>query len=333
MAKMIGIDLGTAYTRVVMRGRGTVLSQPTVVATDASGKEILAVGNDAAQMTGKTDGDVRVVWPLKDSVIVHCNEAGGMLEEYINTAIDALWAHPFVVASVPWGITEIERRAVEKVLSEAGAKRVELLDHIILSALGAGVPVLQPHGYLVVDIGAGTTDAALISMGRIVRAQSCRVGGNAINAALSAYLKKRFSLIVSETTVEHIKCTIGTASPRVGEGEMGVHGLNTANGKPDSVILHSSDVFEAIGDPMLRIVECVRAVLQDTPPEMAADLCDDGLILTGGTAQLNGLADLLQQATKTAVHVAENPMNAAAAGLGRVLRYQGDLKKIFMFKE
>ena len=333
MAKTIGIDTGTQTTRVAVRGRGIVLRQPSVVAVSESAGEIIAVGDDAAKMYGKTDRDITVTRPLSDGVIVHCDEAQGMLEEFISASVDAFWGHPHVVASVPLGITEIERRALEKVLYEAGGKNVRLLESVILAALGASVPVMQPHGYMVVDIGAGTTEAALISMGRIVCAQSCRVGGEAINSALIAHVRKKFGLVIGSGTAEQIKCTVGTAYPGAQTGEMGVHGLNAASGRPDSVMVKSEDVFDGISDPILRIVECVRGVLQNAPPEMAADLCDDGITLTGGGALLCGMEQLLSRVTKTDVHTAQNPADAVALGLNRVLRRTGDLDRIFSLWE
>lgn len=319
-SKDIGIDLGTANTLVYVKGKGIVIREPSVVAVDIRTDEVLAVGNLAREMIGRTPGSIVALRPLTDGVIADFSITAEMLKHFIRNAVQSnLFSRPRVIICIPSGVTEVERRAVENAARQAGGGVVDLIEEPMAAALGAGLPVAEATGSMVIDIGGGTTDIAVISLGDIVISRSVRKGGDAFDTAIISYIKRKYNLLVGERTAEDIKISIGSAFPYQGEKGLAVKGRNLVDGLPKNVIISAAEVREAITEPLADIVDEVKATLEETPPELSADILDHGIMLTGGGALLKGIDKLISQETGMPVHVAEHPLDCVAEGTGRML--------------
>ncbi len=324
----IGIDLGTANTLVHVRGRGIVLREPSVVAVDNETGKVLAVGNMAKQMVGRTPARITAVRPMRNGVIADYDINQAMLEHFIRSVHPRRWwMHPRVVIGVPSGGTDVERRAVENAARQAGAWHVELIDEPMAAAIGAGLPVSEPVGNMIVDIGGGTTEVAVISLGGICTQRSIRIGGDEIDEAITAYLRRELNLYIGENTAEEIKLRIGSAFSRPEEETMQVRGKDLLTGLPKSVEISSGEVREAILEPISAIVEAIKETLSVSPPELAADAMNRGIVLTGGGALLRGLDQLISAETGIAVYVAEDPMTCVVLGAARYLEELDGLAK------
>lgn len=315
----IGIDLGTANTLVFVKGKGIVIREPSVVAVDVRTipHKVVAVGTEAKEMIGRTPGSIVAERPLKDGVIADFDITADMLKEFIHRAISG---SPFskarVMICIPSGVTEVERRAVHDAARSAGAKYVSLIQEPMAAAIGAGLPVSEATGSMVVDIGGGTSEVAVISLGDIVTSRSARVAGDNFDESIIAYIKKKYNLLIGERTAEDIKIKIGSAYPYEGEGALDVKGRNLMDGLPKNIEVTSEEIREALADPVNQILDAIRATLEKTPPELAADIIDHGIMLTGGGALLRGLDKLISVETKMPVHVAENPLDCVVDGTG-----------------
>lgn len=320
--KEIGIDLGTANTLVYVRERGIVLREPSVVAVDAHTDEVLAVGKQAKEMLGRTPDSIVAVRPLKDGVIADFEVTAAMLKYFVRKALKSgSFSRPHIVICIPSGVTEVERRAVEDAARQAGAGRVELLLEPMAAALGAGIAVEKPRGSMILDIGGGTSEMAVISYGDPVVSASVRVAGDKFDEAIAAHLKKKYGVVVGERTAEQIKIRIGSAYPleKMRGISMDMRAGSTADGQPKNITVTADDVREALMVPLKAVFEAIHSVLEKTPPELSADLLETGITLTGGGALLRGLDRFLLEATGLPVHVAERPMDCVAEGAGRTL--------------
>ena len=318
----IGIDLGTANTLVFVKGKGIVTREPSVVAVDvrSNPNRVVAVGIEAKEMIGRTPGSIIAVRPLKDGVIADFDITSDMLKEFIRRATSG---SPFnrarVMICIPSGVTEVEKRAVHDAARSAGAKYVSLIDEPMAAAIGAGLPVSEATGSMVVDIGGGTSEVAVISLGDIVTACSVRVAGDKFDEAIISYVKKKYNLLIGERTAEEIKISIGSAYPYEDEGSVQIKGRNLVDGLPKNVTISASEVREALADPLVTIVDAIKSTLEKTPPELSADIIDHGIMLTGGGALLRGLDLLVAQETGMPVHVAESPLDCVVDGTGKRL--------------
>ncbi|MDU7338999.1 MAG: rod shape-determining protein [Clostridium sp.] len=321
-AKDIGIDLGTANTLVFMKGKGIVMREPSVVAVDIRSDTVLAVGTQAKEMIGRTPGSIVAVRPLKDGVIADFDITATMLKHFIKKATKAnMFSKPHIVVCIPSGVTEVERRAVEDAARQAGASQVELIEEPMAAAIGAGLPVAEPTGSMVVDLGGGTTEVAVISLGDIVTSCSVRVAGDKFDESIISYVKKKYNLLIGERTSEEIKITIGSAFPteETKDATIVIKGRNLLDGLPKNVTIHADEVREALADPLSLIVDAVKSTLEKTPPELSADIIDHGIMLTGGGALLRGLDMLISQETNMPVHVADSPLDCVVDGTGKRL--------------
>ena len=324
-SKDIGIDLGTANTLVFMKGKGIVMREPSVVAVDVRTDTVLAVGVAAKEMIGRTPGSIVAVRPLKDGVIADFDITATMLKHFIRQTVKpSIFSKPKVIVCIPSGVTDVERRAVEDTARQAGAGDVKLIEEPMAAAIGAGLPVFEPTGSLVVDIGGGTSEVAMISLGDIVTACSVRVAGDKFDESIIQYVKKKYNLLIGERTAEEIKIKIGSAYPYEGEGDMQIKGRNLVDGLPKNVVISAAEVRDALADPLSVIVEAIRSTLEKTPPELSADIIDHGIMLTGGGALLRGLDFLVAQETNMPVHVAERPLDCVAEGTGKRLEMNID---------
>ena len=315
----MAVDLGTANTLVYVKGRGIVLSEPSVVAIDQRTGAIHAVGIEAKRMLGRTPGNITAIRPLKDGVIADFDVTEQMLRHFIQKVHQNRWAHPRVVVCVPSGVTGVEKRAVEEATLSAGARQAYLIEEPMAAAIGAGLPVGEPTGNMIVDIGGGTTEVAVISLGGIVVAQSIRVGGDELDEAIVNYVKREMKLMIGTQTAEEVKLEIGSAFPMRDEMKAEVRGRDMISGLPKTVVLSSEQVREALGETVGQIVEAVKITLDRTPPELASDIMDRGIVLAGGGSLLNGLDDRLRMETEVPVHIAESPLTCVAVGTGRSL--------------
>ncbi len=315
----IGIDLGTANTLIYMRGKGIIIREPSVVAVDTRTNTVRSVGQEAKDVIGRTPGSIVAVRPLKDGVIADFEVTTAMLQEFIRKALAKGFAKPRIIICVPSGVTAVERRAVKESAERAGAKKVAIIEEPMAAAIGAGLPVAEPRGSMVVDIGGGTAEVAVISLGGIVASRSVRVAGDEFDQSIIDYLKRKYNLLIGERTAENIKLEIGSAYPLEEERSMDVKGRNLLNGLPENLTVTSEEVREALEEPLQRVVEAIKETLEKTPPELAADIIDDGIMLTGGGALLRGLDILIHNETGMPVHVAENPLDCVAQGTGMVL--------------
>ncbi len=315
----IGIDLGTANTLVFVKGRGIVIREPSVVAVDqrSNPPRVVAVGSEAKDMIGRTPGSITAVRPLKDGVIADFNITADMLKAFIKRAIsNSPFSRARVMICIPSGVTEVERRAVYDAAKSAGAKDISLIEEPMAAAVGAGLPVSEATGSMVVDIGGGTAEVAVISLGDVVTSRSARVAGDSFDESIITYIKKKYNLLIGERTAEDIKIRIGSAYPYEGEGAMDIKGRNLMDGLPKHVEITAEEIRGALADPVNQILDAVRATLEKTPPELAADIIDHGITLTGGGALLRGLDKLIAVETKIPVVVAQNPLDCVVDGTG-----------------
>ena len=321
LTKNIGIDLGTANTLVNLGGKGIIVREPSVVAIDSNDKKVLAIGNQADEMLGRTPENITAIKPLKDGVIADFETTRAMIHSLIKRAVGTKisFVKPRVVVCVPAGVTEVEKRAVEEAVMLSGAKIVHLIEEPMAAAIGAGLPVDKPVGSMIVDIGGGTTEVAIISLYGIVVSKSIRVAGNALDAAIVAYLKREFGLSVGEKTAEEIKLVLGSTMQYDDEGYFDVTGRDMAQGLPKNVKISSAQVREAMSEDLYKIVMAVKETLEETPPELASDIMSYGITLTGGGAMIRNLDKLISQVTGIPVKVCENPLDCVAIGTGIAL--------------
>jgi rod shape-determining protein MreB len=316
----LGIDLGTANTLVYVKGQGIVLSEPSVVAINKNTNKVRAVGNEAKNMIGRTPGNIVAIRPLKDGVIADFETTEAMLRYFIQKVGNRKrLAWPRVAVGVPSGITEVERRAVQESAMQAGARKVHIIEEPMAAAIGAGLPVHEPQGCMIVDIGGGTTEVAVISLGGIVFSKSVRVAGDEMDQAIIQHLKRTYNMMIGERTAEEIKIAIGSAYPLKEELEIQVKGRDQVLGLPKIITITSEEIREALREPVSSIVEGVRVTLERTPPELSADIVDRGVVLAGGGALLRGLDQLLMKETGLHVTIAEDPLSAVVLGTGKYL--------------
>ena len=327
----MAIDLGTANTLVYVRGRGIVLNEPSVVAINQDTGGILAVGLEAKKMIGRTPGNIVAIRPLKDGVISDFDTTERMLRYFIQKVHKRRhFAKPRLVVCVPSGITGVEQRAVKDAGYAAGARKVYIIEEPMAAAIGAGLPIHEPTGNMVVDIGGGTTEIAVISLGGLVTVQSIRVGGDELDQAIISWIKREYSLLLGERTAEEIKMAIGSAFPAVGEPDAEIRGRDLVTGLPKTILVTAEEIRKAIDEPVSRIVEAVKTTLDSCPPELSGDIMDRGIVLTGGGALLHGLDERLRHETGIAVHIAENPLNAVVMGTGRCIEEFEALEKVLI---
>jgi len=329
----MAIDLGTANTLVYVKGRDIVLNEPSVVAIAKvkDKRQVLAVGEEAKQMLGRTPGNIEAIRPLRDGVIADFDIAEDMIKYFIRKVHNRRsFASPLVVVCVPSGSTAVERRAIQESAEAAGARRVFLIEEPMAAAIGAGLPVTEPTGSMVVDIGGGTTEVAVLSLGGIVYAQSVRVGGDKMNDAIIAYIRRTHNLLVGESSSERIKEEIGSACPpEDGEGRtMDIKGRDLMNGVPKEIVISERQIAESLAEPISQIIEAVKSALEHTAPELAADIVDKGIVLTGGGALLGNLDYVLRYATGLPVSIAENPLSCVVLGTGRALEEMKKLRHV-----
>lgn len=323
--KSIGIDLGTSSTLVYVKGRGIVLREPSVVAVEAKNRNVVAVGNEAKLMLGKTPGSIIAMRPLKDGVIAEFDITAAMLRHYFKKVSgNTLLSRPKVVVCIPYGVTEVERRAVEDVTLEAGAQSVALIEEPIAAAVGSGLRVDDARGSMIVDIGGGTTEVAVLSLGGIVVSSSERVAGDELDDSIAAYIKRKYNILIGEMTAELLKKRIGSAHPATDHGAMEIRGRNLLTGLPAIVTVTSPEIREAMEDEIFHIVDSIRSTLESTPPELASDIYDTGIMLTGGGAMLAGLDLLVSRATGIRTIVSKAPMDCVALGIGKMIESIGD---------
>jgi len=328
----MGIDLGTANTLVNMKSKGIVVREPSVVAIQEHTKEVLAVGLEAKKMIGRTPGNIIAIRPLRDGVIANFDITQKMIKYLIGKAYPkkSFFFAPRIVVGVPYGVTEVEKRAVIEATISAGAKDALLIEEPMAAAIGAGLPVAEPTGSMVVDIGGGTTEIAVISLGGIVTAKSIRVGGDEMDEAIAQYIKREYSLMIGERTAERVKMEIGSAYTEAVERKMEVTGRNLVTGLPKTQVVVSTEIFNALHEPISTIVEGIKSTLEKTPPELAADIMLQGIMLTGGGAMLQGLDKLINVETHMPVRISENPLDCVAHGTGIALDNFDLLKSVFI---
>lgn len=327
----MAVDLGTANTLVYVRGAGIVLNEPSVVAINSDNGSILAVGSEAKRMIGRTPGNIVAVRPLRDGVIADFDTTERMLRYFIQKVHKRRFlAKPRLVICVPSGITGVERRAVEEAGYKAGARKVYIIEEPMAAAIGAGMPIHEPTGNMVVDIGGGTTEIAVISLGGIVVAVSIRVGGDELDEAIINYVKREYSLLLGERTAEEIKMRVGSAFPIPNEPEAELRGRDLVTGLPRTVILPAEDIRKALEEPIQAIIDAVKSTLDRTPPELSSDIMDRGIMLTGGGALLRGLDERLRHETGMPVVIAENPLNCVVLGSGRTVEEFEALNRVLV---
>ncbi len=318
--KDIGIDLGTANTLVYLRGKGIVMREPSVVAVDTKTDDVRGVGQEAKAMIGRTPGNIVAVRPLKDGVIADYDITANMLSYFIKRVCGSnKFFGPRVVICIPSGVTEVERRAVREASLRAGARQVSIIEEPMAAAIGAGLPISEPTGSMIVDIGGGTSEVAVISLGGIVASRSVRVGGDEFDQSIIAYIKRKYNLLIGERTAEDIKIQIGSAYPLEEETTLEIKGRNLVDGLPKNITIGSEEIREALSESIYKVVDAVKETLERTPPELSADIIDHGITLSGGGALLRGLDQLISNETGIDVHVAETPLDCVALGSGAVL--------------
>ena len=331
MSADMAIDLGTANTLVYVKGRGIVLAEPSVVAiADVRGKkQVLAVGEEAKMMLGRTPGNIQAIRPMRDGVIADFEVAEEMIKHFIRKVHNRRsFASPIIIVCVPSGSTAVERRAIQESAESAGARRVLLIEEPMAAAIGAGLPVTEPSGSMIVDIGGGTTEVAVISLGGIVYSRSVRVGGDKMDEAIISYIRRNHNLLIGESSAERIKIGLGAARPAENGDEgpwLEVRGRDMINGVPREVLVSQAQISESLAEPVFQIIEAVKVALENTPPELAADIVDKGIVLTGGGALLNRLDQVLREATGLPVMVAEDALSCVVLGTGRALE---ELKRL-----
>lgn len=331
LIRKIGIDLGTANTLVFVPGQGVVINEPSVVAISLSENKVLAVGNEAKEMLGRTPDTIVASQPLRDGAIADYRVTEAMLKYFINRVMGRIrFIRPEIVLSVPAGITSTERRAVVDAAIKAGAKAAYVVKEPVLAAIGAGIPIHTAQGNMIINIGGGTSEIAIISLGGIVASHSARVGGNKIDQAISDYIKRKYSLAIGDRTAEEVKIGIGSAIAQVKEDHMEVRGRDLMGGLPKTVTLSSNEVTEAIQDELREIINVIKQVLQETPPELASDIMDKGMVLSGGTAQLRYLDQLIAKTINVPCYIADDPAYCVVKGTGIVLDNLDTYKRSLM---
>lgn len=330
-SKDMGIDLGTANTLVHVKNQGVILKEPSVVAIQRDTGAILAVGDEAKQMIGRTPGNIIAIRPMKDGVIADFDVTQSMLKYFISRTLKSrAFVKPRVVVGVPSGVTEVEKRAVIDATLQAGAREAYLIEEPMASAIGAGLEVHEPTGNMIVDIGGGTTEVAIISLGGIVTSKSIRVGGDEMDEAIVYYIKKEYNLMIGERTAEEIKINIGSASPDVVDETMDIRGRDLVTGLPKTINITSEEIKKALAEPVDSIIEAIKVTLEKTPPELAADIMDRGIVMTGGSSLLTGLDQRINRETGMPVHIAEDSMDCVALGTGKVLEELDLLKRVLI---
>ncbi len=320
----IGVDLGTANTLVCVKGKGIIMREPSVVAYDVRNDAVRAVGKEAKEMIGRTPGSIVAVRPLKDGVIADFDVTTAMLKRFVNEALKgSFFSRVRMVICIPTGVTEVESRAVYDAAKQAGAYDVDLIEEPMAAAVGAGLPVYEATGNMIVDIGGGTSEIAVISLGDIVTAQSLRTAGDDLDEAIINYMRKKHNLLIGERTAEQIKIDIGSAKPYENETSIEIKGRNVVDGLPKNVTITSAEVRDAMLDTISQIIDAIRLTLEKTPPELSADIIDSGITLTGGTALLRGLAELIAEETGMPVSIAANPLDCVVIGAEK--RLEGDI--------
>ena len=317
----IGIDLGTANVLVYIKGKGVVLREPSVIAIDRDTKKILAVGNEASRMLGRTPGNIVAIRPLRQGVISDYTITEKMLKYFISKAVGKKFRKPRITVCVPSGVTEVEKRAVEDATYQAGARKVEIIEEPIAAAIGAGIDISKACGSMVVDIGGGTSDIAVISLGGTVVSTSIKVAGDNFDEAIVRYMRKKHNLLIGERTAEEIKITVGTAYKRPEIAQMDVRGRNLITGLPKTITVTSEETEEALREATSNVVEAVHSVLERTPPELAADIADRGIVLTGGGSLLQGLDQLIENKTGISVITADDALTCVAIGTGKYVEF------------
>jgi len=327
----VAIDLGTANTLVYLRGKGIVLNEPSVVAVDRTTGKVIAVGKEAKSMLGRTPDEIVAVRPLKDGVIADFEKTEDLLREFIQKALRRrTWVRPRIIICVPSGITEVEKRAVQDSAQHAGAREVLLVPEPIAAAIGVGLPVGKPSGNMIIDIGGGTTEIAVMALNSIVNQQSIRVGGDEMDEAIVQYVKKAYNLLIGEQTAEQIKIKIGSAFRLEQEEEMEIKGRDLVAGIPKTMKISSVEVREALSEPLQQIVDALMQSLEKTPPELASDIVDRGIVMTGGGSLLRGIDMLLREATNLPITVAEDPLSCVVLGTGKILDDPSQYEKVLM---
>jgi rod shape-determining protein MreB len=316
----IGVDLGTANVLVHVKGRGVVLNEPSVVAIDQLTKQVVAVGEEARQMLGRTPGNIVAIRPLREGVIADFDVTEIMLRHFIRKTIGrTMLVRPHVLICVPAGITSVEQKAVREAAEACGARHVDLIEEPKAAAIGAGLNIFEPSGSMVVDIGGGTTDIAVLSLGDVVTSASLRIAGDKLDDSIVKYIKKQYNLLIGERTSEELKKELATVFPNSRTGQMDVRGRDMMTGLPKTITVQADEMREALHEPIESIITATKSVLEKTPPELAADIFDKGIILTGGGALVDGLDKLLMEQLQVPVHVAENPMHCVVNGTGMML--------------
>lgn len=331
LSRDMGIDLGTANTLVHVKGKGIVLREPSVVAIQRDTGEVLAVGEEAKQMIGRTPGNIVAIRPLKDGVIADFDVTQAMLKYFIRRSLDTKsFIRPRVVVGVPSGVTEVEKRAVIDATIQAGAREAYLIEEPMAAAIGAGLPVHEPTGNMVVDIGGGTTEVAVISLGGIVTSRSIRIGGDEMDEAIVQYVKRTYNMMIGERTAEEVKMSIGAAIVPDVEESMDIRGRDLVTGLPKTLTIRAREVQQALSEPVSGIIEAVKVTLEKTPPELASDIMDRGIVMTGGGSLLRGLDRLLSKETGMPVHIAEDALDCVGTGTGKALESIDLLKRVLM---
>ena len=329
--KDLGIDLGTANTLVYVKGKGIVVREPSVIAVNRDTNEILAVGDEAKLMLGRTPGNIIAIRPMKDGVIADYNHTKHMLKYFIQKASkDRGFIKPRIIVCIPSCVTEVEKRAVEEAVMQAGAKESFLIEEPMAASMGAGLPVEEPIGNMVVDIGGGTSEVAVISLGGIVTSVSLRVAGDQFDSSIVQYIKKNQNIMIGERTAEQIKIQIGSAYPIGEEKALEINGRHILTGLPKKVVITSEQIREALSESVVQIIDCIKTTLEKTPPELAADIMERGIMLTGGGAMLRGLDIIISEETGIKVNVAENPLDCVTLGTARVLDEINTLRKVLL---
>lgn len=317
--KDIGIDLGTASVLVYVKNKGVILQEPSVVALDQDKDEFLAVGEEARRMLGRTPGNIVAIRPLKDGVISDYNITRRMLKHFINKSVGKSFIRPRVIVCVPSGITEVEKRAVLEAVYEAGAKKAYLIEEPIAAAIGAGIDITEPDGIMIVDIGGGTTDVAVISLGGIVVSKSIKIAGDDFDDAIVRYIKDKYNMMIGERSAEKLKIKVGSAYKREEEVFQEIKGRNLLTGLPLTISVSSSEMLEALAEPVAEIISTIHSVLEITPPELASDISDKGIIMTGGGSLLYGMDKLINEKMQIETTIAEDPVSCVAIGTGKSL--------------
>ncbi|MED2970841.1 MULTISPECIES: rod shape-determining protein [unclassified Fictibacillus] len=324
----VGIDLGTANVLIYVKGKGIVLDEPSVVAIDTNTGKALAVGEEARRMVGRTPGNIVAIRPLKDGVIADFEVTEQMLRHFINKInVKGMFTKPRILICTPANITSVEQKAIREAAEKCGGKAIYLEEEPKVAAVGAGMDIFQPSGNMVVDIGGGTTDVAVLSMGDIVTASSIKMGGDKLDSEILNYIKKEYKLLIGERTSENIKLNVATVFPGARNEEMDIRGRDMVTGLPRSVTIHSEEITQALLEPVMMMVHAARSVLEKTPPELSADIIDRGIILTGGGALLHGIDQLFAEELKVPIFIAEEPMKAVANGTGLMLEHIDKLPK------